>query len=128
MSYWTFAINAVILIITAIIFLTYTKDTFMFLVKHDGNKPEGYDVTNTGTLIATRSPYRKYLAVVNTSDVPVYIALHDGETNQAVVGKGIYLSPGGGVFELNNTNMYTGDIWAIHEGAGNKRVCVQTGK
>jgi hypothetical protein len=101
------------------------------LISHGGGVPEGYDVVSTGTKIAGRQKLRKYLAITNTSDTPIYLALNnstDGVTCTAVVGKGIYLAPEGGSFELNNVNMYYDEIWAIHSGASAKRVCVQGGR
>lgn len=98
------------------------------LVTHGGGTPEGYDVATTGTRIAVRDPLRKFLAITNASEEVVYLALSVGSTNKAVVGRGIYLAPNGGAFELNNSNMYYGDVWAIHGAVGVQRVCVQTGK
>ena len=102
------------------------------LIAHGGASPEGYDVTSSGTKIAGQQKLRKYLAVTNTSDAPVYLALAnsvDGVTSPAEVGKGIYLAPEGGSYELNNVNMYFDEIWAIHDQAGQmKRLCVQAGR
>ena len=101
------------------------------LISHGGGTPEGFDVPDTGIKIQDKDTYRKYLAITNASDTPVYLALTnsvDGTTCPAEVGKGIYLAPNGGSFELNNVNMYYGEIWAIHEVAGDtKHLCVQRG-
>jgi len=99
------------------------------LISHGGGAPEGYNVAGAGTLVAEADDYRKYWAVTNASDTPIYLAMHaNGGINTAAVGCGIYLAPNGGSFELNNVNMYYGEIWAIHGGAGVKRLCVQRGR
>jgi hypothetical protein len=98
------------------------------LISHGGGEPEGFDVTTGGTRIAAANSMRKFIAITNASDTPVYLSLRNGATNTAVVGAGVFLAAEGGAFELNNVNMYFGDIWAIHGGAGTKRVCVQRGQ
>jgi hypothetical protein len=98
------------------------------LISHGGGVPEGYDVTTMGIKVASENDRRKFWVCVNASDTPVYLALHTaGGANTAEVGKGVYLAPNGGSFELNNVNMYYGEIWAIHGGTGVKRLCVQSG-
>lgn len=98
------------------------------LISHGGGAPEGYNVTATGVKVADGDDYRKYWAATNSSDEPIYLALYaNGGVNTAVVGMGVYLAPRGGSFELNNVNMYYDEIWAIHGGVGNKRLCVQRG-
>jgi hypothetical protein len=103
-----------------------------FLTVHNGSTPEGYDVTSTGTKIADRSDRRRFMRITNMSDVPIFLALRDiAETPgvcPALKNKGIYLAKEGGYFELNNTNMYYGEIWAIHDSTGNKVLCVQPGR
>ena len=99
------------------------------LVSHGGGIPEGFDVASTGTRIAVANDLRKFIAITNASDTPVYLALRTAPTCPAEVGKGVYLAAEGGAFELNNVNMYYGEIWAIHDDAGQlKRVCVQRGQ
>ncbi len=99
-------------------------------VSHGGGAPLGYDVTSSGVLVASANEFRKFWACVNASDTPIYLALCESNAGvcPAEVGKGIYLSPNGGAFELNNINMYYGEIWAIHGiPAVVKRLCVQPG-
>lgn len=102
------------------------------LINHNGSEPEGFDVAATGTKIVDKSlsKYCKIITITNASDTPVYLASWSvpGDTNTAVVGKGIYLSANGGAYEYNNINMCFNDIWAIHDGTGTKRVCVQRGR
>lgn len=100
---------------------------------HNGSPPQGADVPDTGIRLLERQEGRKYAAIVNASaTVPMYLALEDspddGVTNQAEVGKGIYLSPNGGSYEINEANLYKGEVWAIHGDAGNThRATIQRG-
>ena len=100
------------------------------LISHNGGIPEGYDITSTGVKIALPQTLRKFWVATNASDTPIYLAFQDSTAGEctAEVGKGIYLAPNGGSAELNNTNMYYGEIWAIHGSSGNKRLCVQPGR
>jgi hypothetical protein len=100
--------------------------------QHNGFTPEGEDVTDAGTLLLPRQEGRKYVGIVNYSmTVPIFLALKDsptGSENQAVVGKGIWLAPNGGSYEINETNLYKGEIWAIHGDGGNTHpVTIQRG-
>jgi len=101
------------------------------LISHGGGQPFGVDVASAGTKLVTAQTLRKYLAITNTSDVPVYIGLvtsTDGACPFSA-GEGIYLAPEGGSFELNNVNMYYGEIWAVHASAGaTKRLSLQPGR
>ena len=100
------------------------------LLNHNGADPEGYNVSPSGTLISGRDRLRKYLLITNDSDTTIYLALddkEDGETCPAVVHRGIPLRSGGS-YEINNTNIYFGQVWAIHNGSGGKLVCVQKGR
>jgi hypothetical protein len=103
-----------------------------YLTSHNGGLPEGYDITTKGVLVASRTDRRRFWVAVNASDTPLYLAFRDAADNNgecpAEAGKGIYLAPNGGAAELNNTNMYYGEIWAIHGGSGSKRLCVQPGR
>lgn len=100
------------------------------LCSHGGGEPGGVDVLPAGTLVMTVDRLCRYVALTNASDTDMFIALHtsdDGVTSTAELNKGIMLLKNGGAYELNNTNMYYGEIWAIHGGTGIKRLCVQRG-
>jgi hypothetical protein len=99
---------------------------------HNGSPPQGADVTDAGVRLLERQDGRKYVGIVNTSATfGMYLALNDsatGSENQAIVGNGIYLAPNGGSYEINESNMYKGEIWAIHADAGNThRATIQRG-
>lgn len=99
---------------------------------HNGGDPEGADVPATGVRLLPAQKGRKLAVIVNASLThPMFLALKTsptGSENQAVVNKGIYLSPNGGAYEINETNLYKGEIWAIHADAGNTHpVTIQRG-
>lgn len=100
------------------------------LISHGGGVPYGVEIGTTGTRVAKANDLRKYMAITNTSDEVVYLALRSSVDGScpAEIGAGIYLAPEGGSFELNNVNMYYGEIWAIHGGSGTKRLSVQPGQ
>jgi hypothetical protein len=67
--------------------------------------------------IVVANEQRKRLIICNGSSVHVWISM--GET--AVVGKGVFLAAAGGTFEVDPTEIYTGEIRGIAEsGAANK--------
>jgi hypothetical protein len=67
--------------------------------------------------IVAENESRKRLIICNGSANNVWIAF--GET--AVVGKGVFLAPSGGTFEVDPSEVYCGDIRGISElGAANK--------
>jgi len=55
------------------------------------------------------NPFRTVLTITNDSDTVVYLHYAD----QAVLNSGIRLNAGGGVHEINSTNLYRGIISAI---------------
>jgi len=101
------------------------------LNSHSGGTATGYDVTTTGVKVMPIDPdfLRGMVALVNASDEAIYIALENAAegtptTCPHAAGEGIYLAPRGGAYEVNFTNMYYGEIWAIHGGTGTHRLTV----
>lgn len=95
---------------------------------HNGGDPQGFDVPATGIKIKEAGRAARCIVITNPSATPMYLALKtpdDGVTCPAEVGKGIYLGPAGGAYEINITNMCLCEIWAIHDAAGVMRICVQ---
>jgi len=74
--------------------------------------------TTANQLVAPWNPVRNYIAIVNDSDEVIYVSLGI----PAAVHKGIRLNAAGGVFEKDAKleKMFYGDIYVIHDGAGNK--------
>ena len=73
-------------------------------------------VTTSSGLILAENSNRRYALITNDSDTIIYLALGGA----AEVNKGIRLNANGGSYEINWTNRYTGSIYAIHGGTGNK--------
>jgi len=100
---------------------------------NNGGEIDGINVTTSGSLVLAREPVLgrkgvKVIVLTNASDEGIYLALKnspDGSTNQAEVGKGIFLTANGGAYEINRTNLCISEIWAIHGGTGTKSLCVQ---
>lgn len=73
--------------------------------------------TTSAVLLAANSA-RKYAVIVNSSDVGVWVSL--GAT--AVIGTGAYLAPAGGVFEIDDQNLWQGAVYGIAASGSGKVV------
>lgn len=83
-------------------------------------KPNNFtaSLTTASASVLAANALRKYAAFVNASDVGIWLSF--GTT--AVVGTGVYLAPSGGSFEIDSSNLYQGEVYAIAvSGAG--KVC-----
>jgi len=90
--------------------------------RHSGATPQNALVTNVSSEIMPVTQNRNYLSIQNDSDVTIYLALNA----PAVVGSGIRLNAGGGSYEINFTNLFTGAVHAV-TAAGAQNVCIQEG-
>ena len=77
------------------------------------------DLTATQAKVLPANPVRKHALFVNDSDAIAYLSLG----SPAAANQGIRLNASGGSYELNVTNLYHGDIYAISVGA-TKRLCI----
>jgi hypothetical protein len=80
-------------------------------------------VTNASQTALASDTARKYALFVNDSDSTIYLFL--GAT--AVASQGIRINASGGTYEINQSNMYTGQVCAIHATIGFKSLLVTTG-
>ena len=78
------------------------------------------DVTTTSAILVHANKYRSAGWIVNDSDTVIYLGL--GWT--AALHAGIRLNPNGGALEINKSNLFKGDIYAIHGAAGNKALTI----
>lgn len=78
------------------------------------------NVTTGGQVLAYNNPSRRYLLLVNDSDAVIYLKLG----TDAAEGEGIRINGGGGSYEINATNLYTGPVYGVTGGAGNNRCLV----
>lgn len=90
--------------------------------RHSGGTPGNAAVINVSAEIVPLNQNRCYCLIQNDSDSTVYLALNA----PAVVGQGIRLNAGGGSYEINFINLYTGAVNAI-TAAGSQNVCIQEG-
>ena len=95
------------------------------LAEHQYTTPANstVNVTTSSTTIKAANSDRLHLVVVNDSDVVIYL----GVGAAAVLNQGIRLNANGGAYEINWSNLYTGAIYGIHGGTGNKVVTVFEG-
>lgn len=80
-------------------------------------------VTNTSSLIVSQNLRRKYLLITNISSTPIWLWFYD----PSVANEGIYLREGGWSYEIDFSNLWVGDIHAVHAAAGTKLVSIVEG-
>ena len=90
--------------------------------RHSGGTPTNALVNNTSAEIVPVTANRSYLLLQNDSDSTIYLALNA----PAEIGKGIRLNAGGGSYEINFTNLFTGSVYAITSGSS-ENICIQEG-
>ena len=76
-------------------------------------------VGSVSTLVADSKGSRNLLIFTNDSDETIYLSFGD----PAVLNKGVRLNASGGAYEVNESNPFTGQIFAICT-SGNKNLCV----
>lgn len=72
--------------------------------------------TATTTVLAA-NPNRSYALITNDSDTVIYLHLNEATTTNAL-NAGIRLNANGGSFEIDESNLYTGEISATSTVAG----------
>ena len=78
------------------------------------------NATASTTTILAHNPHRKYLLIINDSDVDVYLMFGAA----AVLNTGIRLNGGGSSYlsSVITNNLDTRDLRVIHGGAGNQNI------
>ncbi|MBD2492392.1 hypothetical protein [Aulosira sp. FACHB-615] len=66
---------------------------------------------NVGDKVLSENGNRQYAVFVNNSLYDITLIL--GDKSKGTVGKGIILKPRGGSFEINQSNLYIGEVSAI---------------
>jgi len=66
--------------------------------------------TTTQTLALASNPARVYALFTNDSDTAVYLNLSNASTT--VVNYAVRLNANGGTYEMNDTNLYLGNVYA----------------
>ena len=74
----------------------------------------GVVVANVDTTVLAANPNRQFAVFVNDGDEPIYLAL----TDTAAMNQGLRLNAAGGAYEINLTNLYTGEVSAICASGG----------
>ena len=73
-------------------------------------------VGTSATVVLSKNSGRMYAAFTNDGADDIYLNL--GATSTAAVGKGIRINANGGSYEINDLNLYTGQVSAISETDG----------
>lgn len=81
-------------------------------------------VLSTSTLILESNQMRKTAVITNDSDNIVYLSFG----TDAKVGAGIRLNDGGGSYEINQQNMFKGNVFAISDGVFSNVCILQVSK
>lgn len=85
-----------------------------FPLKCAANVTKTLDNTTPVEILASNSK-RRYAAITNATAVGLWLAF--GEN--AAIGKGVYVAPGGGFFEIDETNLWTGSVKGIMSSGSN---------
>lgn len=78
-------------------------------------------VTTSSALVLAANEHRKFCILINDSDADIYIELG----NSAAVNTGIRISANGFSYEIDNSNLWVGDIYAVHGGSGSKNLLIK---
>lgn len=81
--------------------------------------PSKQAIASTSTLVLAANAGRTGLILTNDSDTVLYL----GFGGAAVINKGFRMNASGGAYEMNETNLYTGAIYAITAAGENKNLC-----
>jgi hypothetical protein len=76
-------------------------------------------VAATSTLVLAANPARVFATIINNSDETIFLALQDA----AVLNEGIRIAASGGGYEINLTNPFIGNVYAIST-SGSKSVTI----
>lgn len=86
---------------------------------------DGYgSVTDVSAIIVAANDQRADLMIVNDSEVLVYLA----RGNAAVARSGIRLNGNGGAFNMNQTDLFLGAIYAVCDEGQDANVTISEGE
>lgn len=77
-------------------------------------------VTNVSQLVLAENPQRKYCILINDSNQNIYLRFG----SHAALNEGIAVYAAGFAYEITKDNLWVGDIFAIHGGAGTKNLLI----
>lgn len=80
-----------------------------------------FEVSTSSQLVLPANPHRKFAILVNDSNANIYIKFG----LPAVLHSGVRISSNGFSYEIDNTNLWVGDIFAIHDGSGTKKLLIE---
>lgn len=80
-----------------------------------------FDVTTSSQLVLPANEHRKFAIFVNDSSSTIYLKMGGA----ASLHSGIRISANGFSYEIDNTNLWVGDVYAIHDGIGTKKLLIE---
>lgn len=79
------------------------------------------EVGTTSSVVLPANDHRKFCVLINDSNANIYISFG----SPASVNTGVRISAGGFSYEIDNTNLWVGEIHAIHSGLGTETLLIQ---
>ena len=84
--------------------------------------PKKVSIGSSDTTVLVRKSNRTFAVFVNDSDEDIYLSL----STLAVMNEGMRLNANGGSYDIDSTNLYTGEVSAICS-SGSKNLAVTEG-
>lgn len=89
-----------------------------------------YDSTNVTTSwvkVLDSNERRKFAVITNASDEDMWLQNSNGAPTDAA-GVGNYVAASGFSYVIDDDNLWTGEVWMIHAGTGNKAATTEEGE
>lgn len=87
------------------------------------------NVTTSWVKVLSANSRRKFAVITNASDTNMWLKLvAPGATPTGGAGTGNFLAANGFSYVIDNDNMWLGDVYCIHAGAGNKVAATEDGE
>lgn len=84
------------------------------------------NVTTSWTKVLDANQNRKFATIVNASDTDMWLKNSDG-TPTGAAGSGVFVGADGFSYVIDEDNLWKGEVWMIHAGAGNKVASTEEG-
>jgi hypothetical protein len=80
-----------------------------------------FSVTTASQLVLAANEHRKFCVFINDSNRDIYLKFGGA----AALNQGIRISANGFSYEIDVTNLWVGEVYAIHGGAGTKNLLIE---
>lgn len=85
------------------------------------------NVTTVWTLVLAVNARRKFATITNASDTDMWLKCFNGAPTGGA-GTGVFVAKAGFSYTIDNDNMWLGEVYCIHGGAGNKVASIEDGE